>query len=83
MDDIVVDTSVAVKWVLQESDSTLAWQIKRETEAKNGAVCVLDYALVEAANAIWSRQNRKQITVEEANSAFTAFEHLYFRYCIG
>lgn len=59
---LVVDASVALKWVLQEPDSPLA-QALIETEAD---LLVPDFWLGEATNVLWLQVRRKRLTPTEA-----------------
>ena len=68
-DDLVVDTSVAVKWVLAEPDSGTAAQVVADVRLATGRLLILDLALIEAANVIWVRQHRGLLTAGEATSA--------------
>jgi hypothetical protein len=59
---IVVDASVALKWVLQEPDSRLAEAlIRTETD-----LLVPDFWLGEATNVLWLQVRRKRLTPTEA-----------------
>src|SRR6266849_4261685 len=53
--DVVVDSCVAVKWVISEADSAQADRIRQEVPAKGGRLIGLDLAFNEVANAIWKR----------------------------
>jgi predicted nucleic acid-binding protein len=66
MADCVVDTSVAVKWVLAEPDSTDAIRVMNEVVTGGGILHFLDIALVEAANAIWVRAHRGKHSAADA-----------------
>ena len=59
---LVVDASVALKWVLQEPDSHLAEALLR-IEAE---LLVPDFWLGEAANVLWVQVRRKLLTPDEA-----------------
>ena len=57
---IVVDASVAIKWVLEEDGSDLAWAVQRED------MTAPSLWLVEAASALWRRVRMGDITGAEA-----------------
>lgn len=57
---IVIDASVAVQWVLPESMSELAGQLRSER------LIAPALWLVEAANAIWKRYIRREMSVDQA-----------------
>lgn len=59
---LVVDASVALKWVLQEPDSGFAEALLR-TEAN---LLVPDFWLGEATNVLWLQVRRKLFTPDEA-----------------
>lgn len=73
MNDIVVDSSVVVKWILPEPDSALALRLTTEVPAAGGHLVVLDLVFPEVVNAIWKRHRQKLITLAEARplSAFS------------
>lgn len=55
MSDVVVDSSVASKWFLPETDSPQADRLFVDVRSKGDRLVVLDLALVEITNAIWKR----------------------------
>jgi predicted nucleic acid-binding protein len=57
---IVVDASVALKWVLDEADSEAAVALLDET------LVAPALWLIEAANALWRRSLRGELTEEQA-----------------
>lgn len=61
---IVVDASVALKWVLEEEDSEVAEQLVREE-----LLAAPDFLIVECANALWVRARRGHLTQERAQAA--------------
>jgi len=52
MSDTVVDSSVAAKWILPESDSAQADRLITEVVLKGERLVVLDLALIEVGNSI-------------------------------
>ena len=66
MSDIVVDSSVAAKWILPESDSIEARRLVSNSSTTGERLFVLDLALAEVANAIWKRHHQRIIGTEEA-----------------
>jgi len=58
----VVDASVGLKWVLNESDSHLAEALIRSDED----LLVPDFWLNEACNVLWFQVRRKRLTPDEA-----------------
>jgi predicted nucleic acid-binding protein len=68
MADCVVDTSVALKWALQESDSPAALQVVADVRAAGGTLHFLDIARVEAFNVIWVQYHRRLCTEPEVRA---------------
>ena len=66
MSDLVVDSSVIVKWILPEADSSDARRLIAGVPTDSERLFVLDLALTEVANAIWKRRHQRIIAVEEA-----------------
>jgi len=60
---VVVDASVALKWVLPEADTDLAIALLSSSE-----LTAPDIFVVEAANALWRHVVRKELNVAEAQS---------------
>lgn len=73
MKDVVVDSSVAAKWVLPEADSDQADRVFTECVANKARLIVLDLGIVEVANAIWKRFLRGLISAEEARASLDKF----------
>jgi predicted nucleic acid-binding protein len=59
---LVIDASVALKWVLDEPDSHLAEALVRSPED----LLVPDFWLGEATNVLWLQVRRKLMTAQEA-----------------
>lgn len=72
MSDIVVDSSVAAKWVLPESDSAQAQQLIVDAVAAGHRLIVLDLVFPEVANAIWKRHRQGLITLAETRAFLDA-----------
>jgi predicted nucleic acid-binding protein len=66
---IVIDASVAVKWVLSESDSEAAVALRSE----NLIAPVL--WLAEAANVLWRRARAGEITPEQAGTRLSELQN--------
>jgi predicted nucleic acid-binding protein len=74
-DILVVDCSVAAKWVLAEPD---AWQATELLESdRSGKVSLVapDLLLTEFASLIAKRARRKQLPVDQAHQMFWIIEH--------
>lgn len=69
MSDIVVDSSVAAKWVLPEPDDAQAKHLLTESKRNGDRLILLDLALIEVSNAIWKRFHRGLTTPDETRAA--------------
>jgi len=67
MTDVIVDASVAAKWVLPEVDSAHALRVFADVAAAGGVSVVLDVAAAEVVNVIWKWHRRKLISTTEAD----------------
>jgi predicted nucleic acid-binding protein len=59
---LVIDASVAIQWVLPESGSAIAASLRSER------LIAPALWLIEAANAIWKRQQRGEMSTEQAET---------------
>jgi predicted nucleic acid-binding protein len=71
--DVVVDSCVAAKWVIPESDSAQAVRVRNEVPAQGGRLVSLDLAFNEVGNAIWKRFHRGLISTVETAKAMDDF----------
>jgi predicted nucleic acid-binding protein len=76
MSDIVVDSSVAAKWILTEPDSPEAEELFNKTRASGDRLFVLDLVSCEVANAVWKQQRQRHISVDEAEYLLNEFMKL-------
>jgi predicted nucleic acid-binding protein len=67
---IVVDASVAIKWVIDEAGS----QSARRLVADDELLVAPDFLIVECANILWSASRRGRITSERARAALLSIE---------
>ena len=61
---IVVDASVAVKWLVAEADSAAAQRLV------GAPLCAPDLLLAEIVNALWAMQRRERISTADAMAGF-------------
>jgi predicted nucleic acid-binding protein len=73
MADVAIDSSVAAKWVLPESDTADAQAIVISANQSGFRLLILDMALAEVANAIWVRFIRGLITAAEVDELLADF----------
>lgn len=66
---VVVDASIALKWVIDEPDSDLAQQLVVEER-----LIAPDLLLIECASSLCTKARRGQITNEQAMAALAAIE---------
>jgi len=76
MSEIVVDSSVAVKWLVPEPDSGKAFAFRAQALAAGDRLVVLDLLFPEVANAIWKSQRRGLITSAEADGFIALLSNL-------
>ncbi len=66
---VIVDASVALKWVIEEDGSDAARSL-----IENEELAAPDLIFIECANALWAKVRRKQIDRSDAMAAFAAIE---------
>lgn len=66
---LVIDASVALKWVIEEGGSAAARDLIGED-----ALAAPDLLLVECANVLWSKARRGQISPADAAAALVAIQ---------
>lgn len=70
-DRVVVDTSLALKWVVQEDDSDIANALLATWIAQGVIVLAPSLMAYEIANAVHQRVRRGDFTPDDAEQAFT------------
>ena len=70
---LVVDASVAVKWVVAEDHADLALDLLD----RSNDLMAPDFGLVEICNVLWKKVRRNEISVGQANEAMEQIP-LYF-----
>lgn len=76
MADCIVDTNVALKWVLNEPDSADAVRVANDIAAAGGKFLLVDIARVEALNVIWQQYHRRLLSETRARSALADFQQI-------
>jgi predicted nucleic acid-binding protein len=76
MADCIVDTNVALKWVLNEPDSADAVRVANDIAAAVGKFFLVDIARVEAFNVIWQQYHRRLLSEARARSALADFKQI-------
>lgn len=59
---VVVDASLAIKWLLPEPDSTSALALRRRWDNHGIAPAAPDFLLIEVHNVLWKKLTRGDIT---------------------
>ncbi len=68
MTDLVIDTSVAIKWVVQEPETPQALALRRHR------LFAPDLLAAECANVLWKKVRRNDLTAKEAELAARLLE---------
>lgn len=66
---LVVDASVAVKWVLKQGDSATAWSISQRFP-----LCAPGFWMLEAASVLWRFHRKRLLTDAELAGGFSRLE---------
>ncbi len=78
MEKIVVDSSVAVKWFVIETDSMKARQVLVEFKQGLWRFLAPDLIYAEYGNIIWKKQIFQGFDESDANSALEDFQDIQF-----
>jgi len=70
---IVVDASVAVKWILPENDTPRALGIQEKYQDEQIDLVAPYLVVSEVANVLWKRERRGDLSSAEAQRAFVQF----------
>ncbi len=70
---IVVDASVAAKWILEEADSDRAELILSSVKEKRLAMLAPEILAAEIANALWKAVWRDGMSTEDAEERYSEF----------
>ncbi|WP_428376835.1 type II toxin-antitoxin system VapC family toxin [Lichenicoccus sp.] len=69
MKRLVIDASVAIKWVVEEAGTTAALALRRYR------LSAPDLLIAECANILWKKVRRQEISLDEASLAGRLLEH--------
>ncbi len=69
---LVVDASVALKWLVDEGDREMA----RRVLASDDALLAPDFQLVEVANSLWKKVRRQELSAEQAEQGLSVLPTL-------
>ena len=68
---VVVDTSLALKWVVYETDTPLAQTLLDNWIQRNFRILAPDLLMYEITNSLYKRIRRNELTLEGADRAFS------------
>lgn len=74
--NLVIDASVAAKWVFNEPDAERARALRREAERQGFELVAPEILLAEIANVIWKRVVRGEIDLKNAQTIFDQFKRM-------
>jgi predicted nucleic acid-binding protein len=66
---VVIDASVAIKWVVQEEGFEAAVRLQLEEP-----LAAPDFLMIECANVLWLKVRRRELARRQAEMAFTAIQ---------
>lgn len=66
---VVVDASVAIKWVVEEDDSDAAARLVLDEP-----LAAPDFLIVECANVLWRKARRRELAANDAIAALAALQ---------
>jgi len=69
---VVVDTSIAIKWVLHESDTPTAEALLEEWNSKQIKIFAPSLLIYEVTNALYQKARRGEINLERVKEALSA-----------
>ncbi len=78
MEDFIIDSGVAVKWVIEEDDSDTAQLILDEYKDEKIVLQAPALIQVEFGNIIWKKQIFQGLSATDADAAIKNFQQLVF-----
>ena len=79
--NLVVDASVAAKWLFVEPDTEKARAILQSAESGELQLLAPELLLAEIANSLWKRTERGDLDSDSALGLFDGFRKVEFRFC--
>ncbi|MBW4419101.1 MAG: type II toxin-antitoxin system VapC family toxin [Myxacorys californica WJT36-NPBG1] len=78
MTQLVVDSSVAIKWFVTEPNTPEALNILEQS--RNGAIVFLapDFIYAEFGNIVWKKQSSQGLNAQDAQTSIQDFQRLRF-----
>jgi predicted nucleic acid-binding protein len=78
IDQVVVDSSVAIKWFVEEPYSIEAHRLLEAYEAGTLTLLALDLLYAEVGNIVWKKHRFQGLTVEDAAEILATFHLVSF-----
>jgi len=78
MDNLVVDSSVAIKWFVDEPNSAEARRILDGYEGGSLSCCAPDLLNAEFGNILWKKQKFQGLSVSDGQAILDEFRKLQF-----
>jgi len=70
---LVIDASIAVKWLIDEPDHLAARSLLDRSEQLQAP----DFVLIETANVLWKKVLRRELTEQQASGAIDSLPRLF------
>jgi predicted nucleic acid-binding protein len=80
MENVVVDSSVVIKWFVAESNSDDAQRLLSEYQAGNVSFHAPDLLAAELGNIVWRKQRFQGMSVADGELIISAFHTLAFQF---
>jgi len=78
MKDLVIDSSISVKWFIEEDNSDIAQIILDEYESKNISFLAPNLIYAEFGNIVWKKQVFQGLDALDADRAVQKFKRISF-----
>lgn len=78
MKNLVIDSSIAVKWFAAENDSDKALQILKDYQSERLSFFAPDLIYAEFGNIVWKKRIFQNLDSQDANFAIKEFKKISF-----
>lgn len=78
MKNLVIDSSIAVKWFTAENDSDKALQILKDYQSEQLSFLAPDLIYAEFGNIVWKKRIFQNLDSQDANFAIKEFKKISF-----
>ncbi len=76
--NLIVDSGVIVKWVIEEHDTDLAVEVYQSFQAGEFRMLAPDLVFAEFGNILWKKRTFESLSDEDANAAIKIFREIPF-----